>query len=116
MTDVALLLEQIAPGVISTDDTFTVSLVGGYPLANIRFAPGLGLNVGPGLAGPVLDAVTLPISDLSTSLAIEHFNQFASIPLTTRSIGSTSVLPRKTPPTVRVWVGARPPTSPAQAS
>lgn len=84
-TDVALLLEQIAPdgpGGISPDDTFTVSLVGGFPLADVTLLPfGEGLNVGPGLRGPVLGSVTLPISDLSTSLAAEHFNQFASIPL-----------------------------------
>ena len=78
-TDVALLLNQV--GTIFAGDTFTVTLVGGYPLADVMFVDGLGLNVGPGLAGPVLDAVTLAISDLSTSLAVEHFNEFASIPL-----------------------------------
>jgi PEP-CTERM motif len=40
----------------------------------------LGLNVLPD-QGPVLGSVTLPISELLTSLTVEHFNQFASIAL-----------------------------------
>jgi hypothetical protein len=40
----------------------------------------LGLNIFPN-QGPVLGSVTLPVSDLSSSLAIVHFNQFASITL-----------------------------------
>ena len=35
-TDIALLLEQIAPGGIFPDDDFTVSLYGGVPLAELR--------------------------------------------------------------------------------
>jgi hypothetical protein len=80
-SDVALLLEQIAPGVIFPDDDFTVSLHGGVPLADVTFlGPLLGLNVLPG-QGPVLGSVTLPISELSTTLTVEHFDQFASIAL-----------------------------------
>jgi hypothetical protein len=79
-TNVALLLEQIAPGVIFPDDDFTVSLHGGVPLADVTFDPILGLNVLPG-QGPVLGSVTLPISELSTTLTVEHFSQFASIAL-----------------------------------
>jgi hypothetical protein len=78
-TDIALLLNQA--GTVFAGDTFTVTLVGGYPLADVMLTDGLGLNVGPGVAGPVLKSVTLPISDLSTTLTVEHFNQFASISL-----------------------------------
>jgi hypothetical protein len=78
-TDVALLLNRV--GTVFAGDMFTVTLVGGYALADVTFAPGLGLNVGPGLAGPILDAVTLQVSDLSTNLTVEHFKEFASIPL-----------------------------------
>ena len=49
------------------------------PLADVEFIPGLGLNVGPG--GPVLASATLPISDLSTNLAVEHFSQFDGLEL-----------------------------------
>ena len=84
-TDVALLLEQIA-GVIFPDDDFTVSLTGGIPLADVTFIPLVGLVEGVSfeplpLAGHVLGSVTLPISELSTTLTVEHFNQFASVPL-----------------------------------
>jgi len=80
-TDIALLLNQafFLPG-----DTFTVSLDGGVPLADVMFDPILGLNIFP--VGPVLGSVTLPISDLSTSLAVEPFNQFASIALKPNSL------------------------------
>ena len=81
-TDIALLLSiGIAPPV---DETFTVSLEGGVPLADISFDPVLGLNVGPG--GPILAAVTLPASDLSAGLAIEHFNQFVGVTLQPNSL------------------------------
>jgi hypothetical protein len=73
-TDIALLLSQIF------GDTFTVSLHGGIPLADVTFDPLAGLSVFPN-QGPVLGSVTLPMSDLSTSLTVEHFNQFASISL-----------------------------------
>ena len=71
LTDVALSLNSIfsLPG-----DTFTVSLVGGVPLADVMFIPGFGLNVGPG--GPALASVTAPMSDLSSDLTIQHFSQF----------------------------------------
>ena len=76
LTDIALSLNSIfsLPG-----DTFTVSVLGGVPLADVEFIPGLGLNVGPG--GPALASVTRPISDLSTNLTVEHFNEFDGLPL-----------------------------------
>jgi hypothetical protein len=76
LTDVALSLNSIfsLPG-----DTFTVSVSGGVPLADVEFIPGLGLNVGPG--GPALASVTRPISDLSTDLTVEHFSEFDGLPL-----------------------------------
>jgi hypothetical protein len=81
-TDIALLLSGgVAP---PPDETFTVSLEGGVPLADVSFDPVLGLNIFPG--GPVLGAVTLPVSNLSTSLAIEHFSLFASIALQPNSL------------------------------
>ncbi len=71
LTDVALSLNSIfsLPG-----DTFIVSIAGGVPLADVEFIPGFGLNVGPG--GPALASVTLPMSDLSTNLTVQHFSQF----------------------------------------
>jgi PEP-CTERM motif len=79
-TDVALLLNQFGGSPIPGDN-FTVSLAGGVPLADVTFlGPVLGLNVFPN-QGPVLGSVTLPISDLSTSLTVEHFSQFASVAL-----------------------------------
>jgi hypothetical protein len=80
-TDIALLLNQSAT--ILPGDTFTVSLEGGVPLADLVFNEELGLldNNGDSVSGPVLGSITLPISDLSTSLAVENFKQFGSIPL-----------------------------------
>ena len=76
LTDIALSLNSIfsLPG-----DTFTVSVSGGVPLADVEFIPGLGLNVGPG--GPALASVTRPISDLSTNLTVEHFSEFDGLQL-----------------------------------
>jgi hypothetical protein len=73
LTDVSLLLNSTysLPG-----DTFTVSLGGGTPLADVMFIDGFGLNVG---GGPILASVTLPISDLSGALTIEHFSQLTNI-------------------------------------
>jgi hypothetical protein len=78
-TDIALLLSQIN-GFAPSGDTFTVSLEGGVPLADVTFDPIAGLSVLPN-QGPILGSVTLSISDLSTGLAVEHFSQFASIAL-----------------------------------
>lgn len=78
--DIALSLNSIfsVPG-----DTFTVSVFGGVPLADVEFIPALGLNVGPGVGpgGPALASVTLPISDLSPNLTVEHFSQFDGLQL-----------------------------------
>ncbi len=80
--DIALLLSiGLEP---PSDETFTVSLEGGVPLADVSFDPELGLNVGPG--GPALAKVTLPASDLSAGLVIEHFDQFANITLQPNSL------------------------------
>jgi PEP-CTERM motif len=82
-TDIALLLGLVGT-VPPFEGTFTVSLEGGVPLADVSFDPVLGLNVGPG--GPALATATLPLSDLSTSLTTEHFNQFAGITLNANSL------------------------------
>jgi hypothetical protein len=83
VSDISLSLNQA--GFFSSEDTFTVSLVGGFSLADVSFDPGLGLNVGPGLNGPVLGSVTLPVSDLSTDLTVEHFGQLAGLTLKANS-------------------------------
>ena len=79
-TDIALLLDRDGLDTMTMPgDTFTVSLEGGVPLADVTFlGPNLGLNI-PG--GSLLGSVTLPLSDLSTSLRVEHFAQFAGIML-----------------------------------
>ncbi len=85
-TDIALLLNRDALDP-TTGDTFTVSLEGGVPLADVVFAPispgssYFQLSVDPRGGLPVLASATLPVADLSTSLTVEHFSQFASIPL-----------------------------------
>ncbi len=83
-TDISLLLNRDGLDTMTMPgDTFTVSLVGGVPLADLIFNPVLGLldNMGDNVGGPVLGSVTLPISDLSTSLTAEPFAQFAGITL-----------------------------------
>jgi hypothetical protein len=93
-TDIALLLGLVGT-VPPFEGTFTVSLEGGVPLADVSFDPVLGLNVGPG--GPALATVTLPLSDLSTSLAVEHFDQFAGITLNANSLYWIDVEPDSDP-------------------
>ena len=61
-------------------NTVTLKLVGGIPLADLSFDPGLGLNVSPGGA-PLIASTTFAISDLSIGLTVEHFNAFAGISL-----------------------------------
>jgi hypothetical protein len=78
-TDIALLLSQV--GTTLPGDTLNVTLVGGVPLSDVTFDPAFGLNVGPGLSGPIVGSATLLISDLSSNLTVEHFDQFASIAL-----------------------------------
>jgi len=76
LTDVSLLLNSTfsLPG-----DTFTVSLTGGVPLADITLEDGFGLVFGS--PPSLLASVTLPISDLSGALTAEDFTQFANIAL-----------------------------------
>jgi PEP-CTERM motif len=78
VTDIALNIGQT----MGDDDsnTVTVKLVGGIPLADLSFDPEFGLNVFPGGA-PLIASTTFAISDLSTGLTVEHFNEFADIPL-----------------------------------
>jgi hypothetical protein len=86
LTDVALLLNSTfsLPG-----DTFTVSLVGGVPLADVTFEDGLGLVFGAPLS--VLGSETLPISDLSGALTVEHFTQLENITLQPEAFYAISV-------------------------
>jgi hypothetical protein len=86
-TDIALLLNRDGLATTAPADTITVSLEGGVPLSDVVFAPILPdsaffqLSVDPRGDLPVLGTGTLPVSDLSTSLTVEHFSQFESIPL-----------------------------------
>jgi hypothetical protein len=82
-TDIALKIGQTAGD--DDSNTVTVNLVGGIPLADLSFDPGLGLNVAPGGA-PLIASHTFAISDLSTGLTVEHFNEFAGIPLKPNSL------------------------------
>jgi PEP-CTERM motif len=86
LTDVALLLNSTfsLPG-----DTFTASLIGGVPLADVTFVDGLGLVFGSPLS--VLGAETLPISDLSGGLTVEHFTQLENITLQPEAFYAISV-------------------------
>jgi hypothetical protein len=81
-TDIALKIGQTAG---DECNTVTVKLVGGGPLADLSFVPALGLNVFPGGA-PVIASHTFAISDLSTGLTVEHFNELAGIPLKPNSL------------------------------
>jgi hypothetical protein len=67
-------LNLLPPG-----DTFTVSVIVGVPLADVTFEDGLGLVFGSPFS--VLGSETLPISDLSGALTVEHFTQLESITL-----------------------------------
>ncbi len=82
-TDIALKIGQTAGD--DDSNTVTVNLVGGIPLADLSFDPGLGLNVAPAGA-PLIASHTFAISDLSTGLTVEHFNAFAGIPLKPNSL------------------------------
>jgi hypothetical protein len=77
-TDIALNIGQTPGG--DDSNTVTVKLVGGIPLADLSFDPGLGLNVAPG-GVPLIASTAFAISDLSTGLTVRHFNEFAGIPL-----------------------------------
>jgi hypothetical protein len=77
-TDIALNIGQT--GGDDDSNTVTVKLVGGIPLADLSFDPDLGLNVSPG-GVPLIASTTFAISDLSIGLSVEHFNEFAGIPL-----------------------------------
>ena len=51
--------------------TFTVSLMGGIPIADLSFDPDFELNVSP-FDGPVIAAHTFAISSLSANPTVEH--------------------------------------------
>jgi hypothetical protein len=82
-TDIALNIGQT--GGDDDSNTVTVKLVGGTPLADLSFDPDLGPNVPPGGA-PLIASTTFAISDLSVGLTVEHFNEFAGIPLKRASL------------------------------
>jgi PEP-CTERM motif len=75
-TDIALNIGQTAGD--DGSNTVTVKLVGGIPLADLSFDPGLGLNVSPSGA-PLIASTTFAISDLPIGLSVEHFNGFTGI-------------------------------------
>jgi hypothetical protein len=77
-TDIALRIGKTDGG--DDSNSVTVKLVGGIPLADLSFDPDLGLNVPPGGA-PLIASTTFAISGLSIGFTVEHFNEFAGIPL-----------------------------------
>jgi hypothetical protein len=83
-TDISLLLGLVGsePPI---EGTFTVSLEGGVPLADLSFDPDFGLTTEPSW-GPVLASTTLPLADLSANLTVQHFNQFANVTLNPGSL------------------------------
>jgi PEP-CTERM motif len=77
-TDIALNIGKTDGG--DDSNTVTIKLVGGIPLADLSFDPINGLNVFPG-GTPLIASTTFAISDLSIGLTVEHFDEFAGIPL-----------------------------------
>jgi hypothetical protein len=88
LTDVALLLDATS---FHQGDTFTVMLGGGIPLADIKLVKAFGLNVNSN-GGPILDSVTLPTSDLSARLTVQHFSQFANLTLAPNAFYAISIV------------------------
>jgi hypothetical protein len=89
IVDVALLLSaDIAAG---GDGSYSVSLDGGIPLSDLSFDPKNGLSYLGGstvnFESPVIDAVVgLPVTGLSASPTVEHFDQFAGVALDPNSL------------------------------
>jgi hypothetical protein len=87
--DVALSLSRAVPQ-LGEGGSFTVSLDGGVPLSDLSFDPISGLNYlnGPSvdLEAPVLESVTLPVTDLSAGWTVERFDQFAGVTLNPNSL------------------------------
>ena len=86
LNDVELLLNTTFS---QSGDTFTVSLTGGVPLADVTFVDGLGLVFGSALSD--LSSVTMPISDLSGGLTVQDFSQFANITLKPNAFYAISI-------------------------
>jgi PEP-CTERM motif len=77
--DVSVLISGSGVGDALPGDTFTVSLSGGIPLADLTYMPLFGPlqsttgTIGAGF-GPVLSSITLPMTSLKSSLTVESFD------------------------------------------
>jgi hypothetical protein len=87
--DVALLVSADIPE-DGEGDTYTVSLDGGIPLSDLSFSPIKGLNYLDGSSvdfqSPVIESVTLPVTGLSATNTVEHYDQFAGVALNPNSL------------------------------
>jgi hypothetical protein len=87
--DVALSLSRAVPE-LGEGGSYTVSLDGGVPLSDLSFDPISGLNYRNGssvdLQAPVIESVTLPVTDLSAAWTVERFDQFAGVKLNPNSL------------------------------
>jgi hypothetical protein len=84
LTDIALEIGK-TEGVDDSSTVVTVKLVGGIPLSSLSFDPIFGLNIPPG-GEPLVASYTIPISELSTGLTVEHSNAFVGISLKANSL------------------------------
>jgi hypothetical protein len=88
--DVSVLISGFGIGDALPRDTFTVSLNGGIPLADLTYEPFFGPlqsttgTIGAGF-GPVLSSITLPMTSLKSSLTVESFD-FSSVSLNADSL------------------------------
>jgi hypothetical protein len=90
IVDVSLLLStDMADG--GEGGSYSVSLDGGIPLSDLFFDPENGLSYLGGspvdFEAPVIETVAgLPVSGLSTTPTVEHFDQFAGVALNPNSL------------------------------
>jgi hypothetical protein len=88
--DVSVLISGFGIGDALPGDTFTVSLNGGIPLADLTYEPFFGPlqsptgTIGAGF-GPVLNSITLPMTSLKSSLTVETFD-FSGVSLNADSL------------------------------
>jgi hypothetical protein len=89
--DVSVLISGFGISDALPGDTFTVSLNGGIPLADLTYEPAFLIplqsttgTIGAGF-GPVLSAITLPMTSLKSSLTVESFD-FSGVSLNADSL------------------------------
>jgi hypothetical protein len=88
--NVALLLRDRFPDVAEPGDTYTVSLDGGIPLADLSFDPIGGLDYVNGSSvdfqGPMIASATFALTGLPTAWTVKHYDQFAGVALDPNSL------------------------------